>query len=141
MLPIEVFLQSCLLVVMFLICGTLRAALQLLTPKTFGVGVIPQLERALAFLQGLLGLSPFRGFGKLPLARLQDVLSCGCGFLINVLDIDVGVRVFGASSALFASADFGSFRWCDLVDNHAGFIEIIGVKADGHGDLDIARLC
>lgn len=69
-LHIEVFLRSCLVIVSFLICGTLRAALQLLTLKALGVGVVLLLKGALAFSQGLLGLSPFGGFKKLPLSCL-----------------------------------------------------------------------
>lgn len=52
--------------------GTLRAALQLLIPKAFGVGVVPLLEQALAFPEGLLGLSPFGGFGGAPI-RPRDL--------------------------------------------------------------------
>lgn len=93
--------------------GTLRAALQLLIPKAIGVGVVPLLEQALAFPEGLLGLSPFGGFGELPFARVicfRGVLNCGCGLLIDALEISVEVRVFGGSSVLSASADFRSFQ-------------------------------
>ncbi len=100
-------------------------------------------QQALAFPEGLLRLSPLGGLGELPFARVicfRGVLNCGCGLLIDVLNISVEVRVFGGSSVLSASADFGSFQRCGLVGNHAVYIRIVGVNVGEHVDLGIARL-
>lgn len=79
--------QSCLVIVTFGVCGTVRAALQFLVPKAFGTGFVPLLEWALALPEACLVWCFLMGLRSCnsPVGVLfQGVLGSGCGFLTNV---------------------------------------------------------